>query len=94
MKVPGVAVKPVRDKTPVPVTVRLGPTPLKLKLSVVTDKAVVRAPSIAEYIVNGVAVPVLKLVIVTQPVQFASTVKLPLSPPMLAGLTNVIDVAV
>jgi hypothetical protein len=95
---PGVGSKPVRVNVPAPVIIRASSAPetpgTKLKFFDATDRAVLIAPSVAVYIVNGVAVAVLKLVIVTQPVQFANAVKLPDSPPILAGFKNVIDVAV
>jgi hypothetical protein len=67
---------------------------VKLNESLATDRLVERAPSAALYIVNGVAVPLVNDVIVTQPVQLAKSVKLPVSPPILAGLENVIEVDV
>jgi len=66
----------------------------KSKVFDVTDRAVLIAPSVAVYIVNGVAVAVVKLVIVTQPMQLLNTEKLPLSAPILAGFKNVIEVGV
>jgi hypothetical protein len=98
MNVPGVASNPVRVNVPVPKTSSDGFPPGLEKENVsedtISDVVLVGPVSLAVYNVKGVAVDDVKLVIVTQPVHVLSSVKLPLTAPILAGLTNVTDVAV
>jgi hypothetical protein len=56
--------------------------------------AVTSAASVAVNSVNGVGVPVLKSVIVAQPLQGVKLLKLPDTAPTFAGFVKSIDVAV
>jgi hypothetical protein len=96
INVPGVGSKPVKVSVPLPETDRLfrGLPLTKLKLSDATVSVVVAELFVAVYSWNGTDVAAVKLVIVAQPVQVPNTAKEPVEAPMLAGLANVMLVAV